>query len=266
VLSSSGPTLFNASSFASYSLPDYGRLHSGLGTGAWCAEKQDKNQYLQVNLVENFIIAGVATQGQKHFDGWVTSYSVSYSVNHQMWDEYPVDGRSKTLFTGNKDRNTTVLHLFSTPVVARYVRFLPETWSGKICMRVQIYGCAVNTSCVKCSQDASCVHDIRGTETCICNPGYSGVGSSCQDRDECQGRSRACPYDRNCLNTIGSYTCTCRVGFTKNGTLCVDIDECENSDRCPSTTICVNTPGSFKCDCGKGFSFHTISRSCKGKM
>lgn len=135
--------MFNASSFASYSLPDYGHLHSGLGTGAWCAEKQDKNQYLQVNLVENFIIAGVATQGQKHFDGWVTSYSVSYSVNHQLWDEYPVDGRSKTLFTGNKDRSTTVLHLFSTPVVARYVRFVPETWSGNICMRVQIYGCAI---------------------------------------------------------------------------------------------------------------------------
>ena len=51
----------------------------------------------QVNLVENFIIAGVASQGQKHFDGWVTSYSVSYSVNHQLWDEYPVDGRSKTV-------------------------------------------------------------------------------------------------------------------------------------------------------------------------
>ena len=48
------------------------------------------------------------------------------------------------LFTGNKDRSTTVLHLFSTPVVARYVRFVPETWSGKICMRVQIYGCAVS--------------------------------------------------------------------------------------------------------------------------
>lgn len=143
MLSSAGPTLFNASSFASYSLPDYGHLHSGLGTGAWCAEKQDKNQYLQVNLVENFIVAGVATQGQKHFDGWVTSYSVLYSVNHQLWDEYPVDGRSKTLFTGNKDRDTTVLHLFKTPVVARYVRFVPETWSGKICMRVQIYGCAI---------------------------------------------------------------------------------------------------------------------------
>lgn len=51
VLSSAGPTLFNASSFASYSLPDYGHLHSGLGTGAWCAEKQDKNQYLQVGRI-----------------------------------------------------------------------------------------------------------------------------------------------------------------------------------------------------------------------
>ena len=46
--SSFGHTLFSASSSANLSLPGYGRLHSGLGTGAWCAETQDANQYLQV--------------------------------------------------------------------------------------------------------------------------------------------------------------------------------------------------------------------------
>ena len=43
-----GRPLFTASSSANLSLPGYGHLHSGLGTGAWCAETQDANQYLQV--------------------------------------------------------------------------------------------------------------------------------------------------------------------------------------------------------------------------
>ena len=45
-----------------------------------------------------------------------------------------------------------------------------------------------------------------------------------------------------------------------------DIDECEDSDICPTPTNCINTPGSFVCDCGQGFSYHSASRSCKGKM
>ena len=48
VVSSSGNSTFNASSHESFSLAEYGRLHSGLGSGAWCALTQDKNQYLQV--------------------------------------------------------------------------------------------------------------------------------------------------------------------------------------------------------------------------
>ena len=44
-------TSFSASSYANLSLPGYGHLHSGLGTGAWCAETQDVKQYLQVGNV-----------------------------------------------------------------------------------------------------------------------------------------------------------------------------------------------------------------------
>lgn len=51
----------------------------------------------QVNLAGDLIITGVATQGQKHSDGWVSSFKVAYSVNYQLWDDYPVDGRSTTV-------------------------------------------------------------------------------------------------------------------------------------------------------------------------
>lgn len=45
-------TQLSASSRAHhYSGPEFGRLNIGLGYGAWCAAKQDKNQYLQVGII-----------------------------------------------------------------------------------------------------------------------------------------------------------------------------------------------------------------------
>ena len=48
------------------------------------------------------------------------------------------------VFTGNEDGDTPVLHFFEVPLVARYLRFQPQTWINKICMRVEIYGCALS--------------------------------------------------------------------------------------------------------------------------
>jgi len=45
--------------------------------------------------------------------------------------------------TANEDRDTAVLHFFTVPLVTRYLRFQPQSWNNKICMRVEIYGCAL---------------------------------------------------------------------------------------------------------------------------
>lgn len=48
---------------------------------------------------------------------------------------------SQQTLAGNNDRNTVVRHelrMFN----ARYVRFRPQAWRSKICMRVEISGCA----------------------------------------------------------------------------------------------------------------------------
>ena len=86
VLPSSGPTLFNASSFASYSLPVYGRLHSGLGTGAWCAEKQDTNQYLQVWRTVTYFI-------------YTEIFASSFAVWKRVSDFISTNQRGETSFS-----------------------------------------------------------------------------------------------------------------------------------------------------------------------
>ena len=48
------------------------------------------------------------------------------------------------VFTGNEDRGTAVLHFFTVPLVTRYLRFQPQSWKNKICMRIEIYGCALS--------------------------------------------------------------------------------------------------------------------------
>ena len=47
----------------------------------------------------------------------------------------------KQAFSGNTDQSTVVLHELNPPIRARYVRFRPETWFGRISMRVELYGC-----------------------------------------------------------------------------------------------------------------------------
>lgn len=45
------------------------------------------------------------------------------------------------LFYGNVDKDTPVMSQFSTPVVARYIRILPQSWNGSLCLRAEILAC-----------------------------------------------------------------------------------------------------------------------------
>ena len=44
------------------------------------------------------------------------------------------------VFTGNSDRKTIIKHVLEQNITATYVRFNPRSWSGDICMRVEVYG------------------------------------------------------------------------------------------------------------------------------
>lgn len=45
------------------------------------------------------------------------------------------------LFYGNVDKDTPVMTQFSTPVVARYIRILPQSWNGSLCLRAEVLAC-----------------------------------------------------------------------------------------------------------------------------
>ena len=114
---------------------------------------------------------------------------------------------------------------------------------------------AVQTRCrgETCDVNASC-EPVDGVRQCVCEPGFTGDGLTCDDIDECADAAITCAADATCVNSPGSFMCACNPGFSGDGFTCVDIDECaDGSAGCAADATCTNLPGSFECACPDGF-------------
>ena len=65
--------------------------------GAWCAKKNDVNQWLQIDVGTSTTVTKVATQGRQDASQWVTSYTLSYSLAGSFWVQYTVRGKKKVI-------------------------------------------------------------------------------------------------------------------------------------------------------------------------
>ena len=74
-------------------------LAAGSGkAGSWCANRNNVNQWLQIDLGTPTTITKVATQGRQDASQWVTSYSLSYSLTGSYWVQYTVRGKKKVTY------------------------------------------------------------------------------------------------------------------------------------------------------------------------
>ncbi|XP_032367025.1 adipocyte enhancer-binding protein 1-like [Etheostoma spectabile] len=110
--------------------------------GAWCAEPEEKNHWFEVDARREVEFTGVITQGRnsEQLEDFVSSYFVAFSNDSRDWTTLQ-DGYAEWLFYGNVDKDTPVLGQFSPPVVARYIRILPQSWNGSLCLRAEILAC-----------------------------------------------------------------------------------------------------------------------------
>ncbi|XP_062340186.1 adipocyte enhancer-binding protein 1 [Osmerus eperlanus] len=110
--------------------------------GAWCAESEEKNHWFEVDARREVEFTGVITQGRNsdQHDDFVSSYFVSFSNDSRDWTVLN-DGYAEWLFYGNVDKDTPVTIQFDWPVVARYIRILPQSWNGSLCIRAEIMAC-----------------------------------------------------------------------------------------------------------------------------
>ena len=75
--------------------PYYGRLHANRGYGGWCPSTIDRTEYLQVDMGAMLSVCAVATQGQKMFDFWTTSYKLQLSTDGVTWNAYEETSTAK---------------------------------------------------------------------------------------------------------------------------------------------------------------------------
>ena len=73
----------------------HGRLHSkenGKKRGSWSADKNDKNQWLQIDLTRQYKVKRVATQGKDGHNEWVEKYKLQYSDHEKNFQYYREQG------------------------------------------------------------------------------------------------------------------------------------------------------------------------------
>ncbi|XP_022783225.1 uncharacterized protein LOC111324013 isoform X3 [Stylophora pistillata] len=149
-----------------------GRLNYTLGS-SWCARTSDTNPYLQIDLKTLHIICAVSTQGNSQADQWVKNYTLQLSTNGKTWEDYKEGGKIKIL-VGNDDRNSEVKHVVYG-VLTRYLRFLPKTHQGGVCMRTEVFGVEKTSTCYMNPiglADGGKIPDSSFTTTSIYNSRY----------------------------------------------------------------------------------------------
>ena len=83
---------FSASGFLSRNYEPYqARIDNDL---PWCDRGTRNNAYIQVDFGGSLKVLGVATKGHRqHWQSWVSSYKVSYSIDRVNWKYVNVSGK-----------------------------------------------------------------------------------------------------------------------------------------------------------------------------
>uniref|UniRef100_A0A8C9TK21 AE binding protein 1a n=1 Tax=Scleropages formosus TaxID=113540 RepID=A0A8C9TK21_SCLFO len=114
--------------------------------GAWCADPEERNHWFEVDARREVQFTGVITQGRdsRTHEDFVSSYHVAFSNDSRDWTVLH-DGYAEWLFFGNVDKDTPVMSQFAEPVVARYIRVLPQSWNGSLCLRLEVLACQLSS-------------------------------------------------------------------------------------------------------------------------
>ena len=62
---------------------------------SWLAGAQDTEPWLRVNFIANTSVSGIMTQGSRHLDAWVINYTLSYSTDGEIFQDYLENNETK---------------------------------------------------------------------------------------------------------------------------------------------------------------------------
>lgn len=97
--------LLASSEWSSYNTATNARLNFQITTqktGGWSAKTNDGNQWLRVDFGSPMKMTGIDTQGRQDYNQWVTSYTVSYSLDNIHYENYQQNGQVKVGFSASR--------------------------------------------------------------------------------------------------------------------------------------------------------------------
>ncbi|XP_041721845.1 discoidin, CUB and LCCL domain-containing protein 1 [Coregonus clupeaformis] len=123
--------------------PNSSQADPGSRGCSWAADQNDSLQWLQLDLGEKKRITGIITTGSTMLD--YHYYVRSFKIVHKersRWRTYTQNNSTQyMIFEGNQDSLHQTRNTFHPPIIARYLRIIPQTWHQRIAMRVELLGC-----------------------------------------------------------------------------------------------------------------------------
>ncbi|XP_045428995.1 discoidin, CUB and LCCL domain-containing protein 1 isoform X2 [Pipistrellus kuhlii] len=110
------------------------------------SSKNHKQEWLEIDLGEEKKITGIRTteSAYPNFNFYVKSFMMNFKNNNSRWRTYKgIVNKEKKVFRGNLNFRDPVMNNFIPPIVARYLRVIPQTWYQKIALKVELLGCPV---------------------------------------------------------------------------------------------------------------------------
>ncbi|XP_033090292.1 discoidin, CUB and LCCL domain-containing protein 1 isoform X4 [Trachypithecus francoisi] len=117
---------------------------------SWASGDSSSNhkprEWLEIDLGEKKKITGIRTTGstQSNFNFYVKSFVMNFKNNNSKWKTYKgIVNNEEKVFQGNSNFRDPVQNNFIPPIVARYVRVVPQTWHQRIALKVELIGCQI---------------------------------------------------------------------------------------------------------------------------
>ncbi|XP_028416913.1 lactadherin-like [Dendronephthya gigantea] len=127
-------------------------IASRLNSGSWRQASGDTNPWLQVDLLHQTKITGVATQGHRDNPSLIKTFKMSTGNDGKNFASYTESALVKifqSYIPGNTNGNTVVKQTFAKIIVARFIRIYPLQFQYNPCLRIEVYGSPiVTTSCL----------------------------------------------------------------------------------------------------------------------
>ncbi|XP_054708363.1 hemocytin-like [Uloborus diversus] len=218
----------------------------GNAPGGWVPASYDYQPVVLIDFYGKRNLTGILTQGREDKDMWIMSYKVMYSLDNINW-EYATDMETDNIvFSGNRDRNSIVLRLFSSMIQARYLKIIILDWHNLPAMRMEIWGCFIPYPTVEVPPTKPCVENSPWIS--LSDPAMSTFGDK-ELIKEILSAAGTCsnPFEIECR------TVATRTDYTQTGQLVsCDLTHgliCEN--KLQSSSLCYNYEVRIKCwTCG----------------